>query len=97
MNLRIRKSSSAQLEEVGKNDETCCDNKELINDNEKNVCRNCGQVHGYDTVNEFIDFYENMYRIRRKSVYHRKYHIENTLMVLKLVMKIDKRYIIFLD
>ncbi len=24
-----------------------------------------------------IIFYENMYRIRRKSVYHRKYHIDN--------------------
>ena len=29
---------------------------------------------------EFINFYENLYRIRRKSVYHRKYHLNNILM-----------------
>jgi len=26
-----------------------------------------------------VDFYENMHRIRKKSVYHRKYHILNVI------------------
>lgn len=36
---------------------------------------NCGSVHGYEYVNEYIIFYEDMYKIRRKSVYHQKYHL----------------------
>ena len=59
--------------------ESCCSEQDMENKNGINVCLNCGSVHGYDYVNEYIDFYENMYRIRRKSVYHRKYHIENVL------------------
>ena len=39
------------------------------------VCTNCGSVHGYQTAIKFVDFYENIHRIRKKSVYHRKYHI----------------------
>ena len=41
------------------------------------MCTNCGTVNDYLTANEFVDFYENMYRIRKKSIYHRKYHIED--------------------
>ena len=44
-----------------------------------NVCINCGLVHGYDYVTECFNFYDYMYGIRRKSVYHRKYHIDNVL------------------
>ena len=47
-----------------------------------NVCINCGSVHGYQFVNEYVDFYENMNKIRRKSVYHRKYHIDNDIISL---------------
>ena len=57
----------------------CCSEQDVENKNGMNVCLNCGSVHGYDYVNEYIDFYENMHRIPRKSVYHRKYHIENVL------------------
>ena len=59
--------------------ESCCSKPDMANKNGMNVCLNCGLVHGYDYANEYIDFYENMHRIRRKSVYHRKYHIENML------------------
>ena len=31
------------------------------------------------TDNEYVDFYENRHRIKRKSVYHRKYHILNVI------------------
>ena len=58
----------------------CCDCQDIINDNGKIVCRSCGVVQGYKTAREYVDFYENRYRMRRKSVYHRKYHINNILM-----------------
>ena len=51
-----------------------CDNMNISNNNCL-VCKSCGTVKGYKPVKEFIDFYENRYRIKRKSVYHRKYHI----------------------
>ena len=31
------------------------------------------------TADEYVDFYENRHRIKRKSVYHRKYHILNVI------------------
>ena len=43
------------------------------------VCKNCGQIHDYLTADEYVDFYENRHRIKRKSVYHRKYHILNVI------------------
>lgn len=57
----------------------CCENQRMLNDNNKNVCLNCGSVYGYDYVSDYINFHENKYTIRQKSVYHRKYHIENIL------------------
>ena len=58
----------------------CCDCREIVINNGYIVCKNCGIVHGYKKAKEFINFYENLYRIRRKSVYHRKYHLNNILM-----------------
>ena len=43
------------------------------------VCKNCGQVHDYLTADEYVDFYENRHRIKRKSVHYRKYHILNII------------------
>lgn len=62
-----------------KKDEPCCENKELINDVGMIVCQNCGVADSHNLVSGYIDFYENRYKIRRKSVYNRKYHIENIL------------------
>ena len=67
------------LVEFNKVVEPCCSEQYIENINGINVCRNCGSVHGYDYVNDYIDFYENMHRIHRKSIYHRKYHIFNIL------------------
>ena len=61
----------------------------MANKNGMNACLNCGSVHGYDYADEYIDFYENMHRIRRKSVYHRKYHIENMLNNICFENRID--------
>ena len=67
------------LEEGDKIVEPCCSELNVGNKNGINVCLNCGLVHGYEYGIEYLDFYENMYRIRRKSAYKRFYHIENTL------------------
>ena len=58
----------------------CCKSPEIINDNLMLVCRSCGIVKGYETLTEYVDFYENRHKMKRKSVYHRKYHVNNILM-----------------
>ena len=57
----------------------CCDEQDIINDNNKKVCKNCGIVHGYQLSKKYVNFYENRYRFVRKSVYDRKYYIEKRL------------------
>ena len=48
------------------------------------VCQELwNQYTGYETSTEYVDFYENKYRMKRKSVYHRKYHINNVLTDLR--------------
>ena len=66
----------------------CCDCREIVINNGYIVCKNCGIVQGYKKAKEFINFYENLYRIRRKSVYHRKYHLNNILMEMSLKQNI---------
>jgi len=68
-----------QLEDVTVIYESCCENMNLIKDNGANVCRSCASVHYYDYARENIDFYENIFKIRRKSVYHREYHLRNRI------------------
>ena len=68
-----------QLVEVKKVMEPCCSEQDMETVDGMNICINCGLVDGYDFVNEYINFYDNMHRIQNKSVYHRKYHIENVL------------------
>ena len=65
-----------QLVEVKKVMESCCSEKDMETVDGMNICINCGLVDGYVFVNEYIDFYNNMHRIRHKSVYHRNFHID---------------------
>ena len=58
----------------------CCDCQDIINNDGMIVCRSCGIVQGYETAREYVDFYENRHKMKRKSIYHRKYHINNILM-----------------
>ena len=51
----------------------------LENIDYKNTCTNCGLVHGDVYAVEYLNFYDNIHRIRQKTVYNRKYHIENVL------------------
>ena len=66
----------------------CCDCQDIINNDGMIVCRSCGIVQGYETAREYVDFYENKYRIKRVSVYHREYHINNVLTDLSLKYRI---------
>ena len=67
------------LVEFDKVVEPCCSEQDMKTINGMNTCVNCGLVYGYVNVREFVDFYANMHMIQRKSVYYRKYHIENVL------------------
>ena len=68
-----------QLVEVVKVVESCCSEQDMETVDGMNICINCGLVDGYVFVNEYIDFYNNMHRIRHKLVYHRNYHIDDVL------------------
>ena len=59
--------------------EPCCSEQDIETVNGMNICVNCGLVHSCDYVMEYFNFYDNMHRIRRKSVYNRKYHLQNVL------------------
>ena len=64
-----------QLEETKSVEKKCRGRPNITVDGFKQVCTNCGSVNGYQTAIKFVDFYENIHRIRKKSVYHRKYDI----------------------
>ena len=68
-----------QIAKVDKVVESCCSEWDIVNINGVNTCINCGLVNGYVFVNEYFNFYDNMHKIRRKSIYHRKYHIDDVL------------------
>ena len=53
--------------------------RDMINNKGKNVCRNCGTVNSYGIASEYVDLHENKYKIVKKSVYQRKYHLENVI------------------
>ena len=67
-------------------DDECCDNQEVITTDGMQVCRSCGVVQGYNYAKEYVDFYENRHRFIRKSVYNRKYHVNNN------ILKIQEKY-----
>ena len=68
-----------QLKTLPNTVESCCSEQDMVNINGMNTCVNCGLVDGCDYVIGYFNFYDNMYKIRKKSVYNRKYHIENVL------------------
>jgi len=43
------------------------------------IAPSCGTVNSYSIASEYIDFHENKYKIVKKSVYQRKYHLENVI------------------
>ena len=72
-------SNEKPKDRLVKND-LCCDDPYIINDDGMLACLSCGVVQGYNYVKEYVNFYENIHRFIRKSVYHREYHINNILL-----------------
>ena len=77
----IKKSESIQLKKI------CCSDQNIENHNDMYVCIKCGSVNSYKYVIEYVDFHQNKYKFCRKSVYQRKYHIENIIYVKKMVFR----------
>lgn len=65
---------------------------EITNNSSCFICKQCASVHEYQTAREYIDFYENRYRIKRKSVYNRKYHLQNKIRSLVELNNIQISY-----
>ena len=59
--------------------EACCQDVKIHDDNFMIVCVNCGQVEGFEAAKEYINFYKNRSDIVKKPVYHRHYHVKNTI------------------
>ena len=77
------------LIEGDKATDSCCDEQCIENLNGIQTCLHCGLTHGCVYDIGYHDFYDNMYKIHRKSVYQRKYHIENVLNDLLVDQKIE--------
>ena len=57
------------------------------------VCQSCGVVHqGYNVVEEYIDCYKHRHKMKRKSVYHREYHINNAILDIEQKYNIEISY-----
>ena len=71
---------------------SCCDNQYIINDDGMSVCLSFGIVQGYNYVKEYVHFYDNLHKLKRKSVYHREYHLNNAIMDVKQKYNIEISY-----
>lgn len=74
-------------------DEPCCESRELIDDNGIVLCIRCGVVDSYNFASTYVDFHENRYRMKKVSVYNRKYHIQNVIngICSRFVIQISKK------
>ena len=77
----------------------CCEKQDIIIDDKGvNVCCNCGTVNSYGIAKDYIDIYENKDRFRQKSVYQRKYHLENKLRDMQIsVANLNKIHQVFIE
>ena len=57
----------------------CCENHNIREISGQLTCVQCGQVVGEDYQTEYIHFYSNLFKIYKKPVYSRKYHLSQTL------------------
>ena len=69
----------------------CCEQQNLKDISGQVTCINCGQVVYEDFKTEYIDFHTNLYKIYKKTVYNRKYHLSHTLdkIILQCKVKIS--------
>ena len=57
----------------------CCDSQLLEDIDGMNVCINCGIVLNSISKCVYFNFYEKIFKITRKSIYFRKYHIRKII------------------
>ena len=57
----------------------CCQQQNLKDISAQVTCINCGQVVYEDFKTEYINFHANLFKIYKKTVYKRKYHLSHTL------------------
>ena len=83
MNEDICPFCNELLLKVVKRDYQCCSKPFIIKKNWCYICNNCGIVNGYENIDIYINFYDNLYKIHKKSIYKPKYHLENILNKIK--------------
>ena len=59
--------------------DSCCDKPFVMNHNGTHISKSRGTVNGYQRAKEYIDFYENKYKIMKKSVYERESHLQDII------------------
>ena len=57
----------------------CCENQNIRDISGQLPRIYCGQVVGEDFKTEYINFHANLFKIYKKRVYNRKYHLSHTL------------------
>ena len=56
---------------IVRQEDPCCEEMDLVKNNSLNVWQNCSVVDCYDLQAPYIDFNENRFKFKRKSVYIR--------------------------
>ena len=67
----------------------CCENQNIRDISGQLTCIHCGQVIGEDFKTEYINFHANLFKIYKKTVYNRKYHLSHTLDQIILKNKVE--------
>ena len=67
----------------------CCENQNIRDISGQLTCVYCGQVVGEDFKTEYINFLANLFKIYKKTVYNRKYHLSHTLDQIILKNKVE--------
>ena len=67
----------------------CCENQNIRDISGQLTCVYCGQVVGEDFKTEYINFHANLFKIYKKTVYNRKYHLSHTLDQIILKNKVE--------
>ena len=67
------------LYQIDKVTDKCCDKQCIEDINGIMVCVHCGMTHSCVYNNGYHDFYTNLHKIKKKSIYIRFYRIQNVL------------------
>ena len=82
------KETSSKTSNKTSNVPYCCPQQNLKDISGQVTCINCGQVVYEDFKTEYIDFHTNLYKIYKKTVCNRKYHLSHTLDKIILQCKV---------